>query len=79
MVKPPKDAESAISAAMILIDSQAALAVLTEGRSSSRAVNRVLRKVCALNLALNIYLLGGWIDTAENSADEASRLFHADR
>ena len=64
---------------MILIDSQAALAVLTKGRSSSKAVNRLLRKVCALTLALNVYLLGGWVDTAENPADEASRLFDADR
>ena len=64
---------------LILLDSQAALAVLTKGRSSSKAVNRVLRKVCALTLALNVYLLGAWIDTAENPADEASRLFDADR
>eukprot|EP00435_Cladocopium_sp_Y103_P054778 s889_g18.t1 len=64
---------------LILLDSQAALAVLTKGRSSSKAVNRILRRVCALTLALNTYLLGGWIDTAENPADEASRLFDDDR
>eukprot|EP00435_Cladocopium_sp_Y103_P040942 s793_g11.t1 len=62
---------------MILIDNQSIVAVVTKGRSSSKQVNHLLRRLCSLCLALNLYLLIGWIDTVDNPADEASRLHDA--
>ena len=58
-----------------LSDSQVCLAVLTKGRSSSRKVNRLLRRVSALCLALNVYPLWAWIESRLNPADEPSRRF----
>ena len=60
---------------MVLMDSQVAIAVMSKGRSSSRKVNQLLRRFCAFALALNIYPLLCWVDTADNPADEWSRLF----
>eukprot|EP00438_Fugacium_kawagutii_P030713 Skav213067 [mRNA] locus=scaffold364:748159:750546:- [translate_table: standard] len=64
---------------MLLCDSQAVIAVVAKGRSSSRQINMVLRRLAALCCALNLYLLLCWVDTADNPADEASRIFDADR
>ena len=64
---------------MLLIDNQAILAVIAQGRSSSKKVNNLLRRLAALCCTLNIYLLVCWVDTADNPADEASRLFDDDR
>ena len=60
---------------MLLIDNQSILAVIAKGRSSSRSVNHLLRKLAALCCTLNIYLLVAWVDTTENPADQASRRF----
>eukprot|EP00438_Fugacium_kawagutii_P027760 Skav215993 [mRNA] locus=scaffold4693:119449:124700:+ [translate_table: standard] len=62
---------------MILCDSQAAIAVIAKGRSSSKQVNFLLRRLCALCLSLNVYLLVCYVDTAANPADRGSRLFDA--
>lgn len=64
---------------MILCDSQAVIAVVAKGRSSSKQVNFILRRLCALCLSLNVYLLVCYVDTAANPADRASRLFDDDR
>ena len=59
-------------------DSQICLAVLTKGRSSSRKLNYLLRRICALTLTLNIYPLYAWIESRLNPADEPSRRFMPD-
>ena len=64
---------------MILIDNQSIVAVVTKGRSSSKQVNHLLRRLCSLCCALNLYLLIAWVDTTENPADEASRIYDANR
>lgn len=58
-----------------LADSQICLAVLTKGRSSSRKLNRLLQKICALALALNVYPLWAWVESRLNPADGPSRRF----
>ena len=63
---------------MMLIDNQAILAVIAKGRSSSKKVNNLRRRLGALCCALNIYVLVCWVDTADNPADQASRLFDDD-
>ncbi len=62
---------------MLLIDNQSVLAVIAKGRSSSRKVNLLLRRLAALCCALNVYLLVYRVDTADNPADEASRWYDA--
>lgn len=58
-----------------LSDSQVCLGVLTKGRSSSRKVNRLLRRVCSLCIALDLYPLWAWIESRLNPADEPSRRY----
>ena len=58
-----------------LSDSQVCLTVLVKGRSSSRKVNRLLRRICSLCLALNVYPLWSWIESRLNPADEPSRRY----
>ena len=60
---------------MHLSDSQIVLAVLTKGRSSSRRINRLLRKVASLCLCLNLYPLWAWISSRLNPADGPSRKY----
>ena len=57
---------------MLLIDNQSILAVIAKGRSSSRHVNRLLRRLAALCCTLNIYLLVAYVDTSDNPADQGS-------
>lgn len=62
-----------------LSDSQICLAVLAKGRSSSRRINRILRRICALCICLNLYPLWAWVESRLNPADEPSRRFeHAE-
>eukprot|EP00438_Fugacium_kawagutii_P020958 Skav211849 [mRNA] locus=scaffold305:925833:932175:+ [translate_table: standard] len=56
-----------------LSDSQICLSVLCKGRSSSRRINRLLRRVHSLCLALDAYPLWAWISSRLNPADEPSR------
>jgi len=58
-----------------LSDSQICLAVLSKGRSSSKRVNHVLRRICALCLAMNWYPLWAWVESRLNPADEPPRRF----
>eukprot|EP00435_Cladocopium_sp_Y103_P069810 s1270_g34.t1 len=61
-----------------LSDSQICLAVLTKGRSSSRKVNRLLRKIASLCIALDLFPLWGWIASRVNPADAPSRKYEQD-
>ena len=60
-----------------LLDSQVALSVATKGRSSSKALNNVLRRLAALQLASNSYMLLAYVAGPDNPADEPSRFFEA--
>lgn len=57
-----------------LSDNQICLAVLCKG-SSSNQVNRILRKISALCIGLNVYPLWAWVASRLNPADEPSRRF----
>lgn len=59
--------------ALHLTDSQVALAVAVKGRSSSRAINRLLRRFAALQVGGGLYPLLAWIESELNPADEPSR------
>ena len=58
-----------------LSDSQVSLAVATKGRSSSRALNRLLRRFCSLQIATGVHPLLSWIESEDNPADEPSRRY----
>lgn len=60
--------------ALHLTDSQIALCVAVKGRSSSKALNRLLRRYAALQVAAGIYPILGWLESEANPADEPSRL-----
>ena len=59
--------------ALHLTDSQVALAVSVKGRSSSRQLNRLLKRFAALQVARGVFPLLGWVATHDNPADEPSR------
>ena len=56
-----------------LLDSQVSIAVLTKHRSGSRQLNRVARKVSALELASGAAPILGFCRSGDNPADEPSR------
>ena len=56
-------------------DSQVSLAVCVKGQSSSRALNRLLRRLSSLQIATQVYPVFGWIESFENPADEPSRRY----
>jgi hypothetical protein len=58
------------------LDSQVSLAVLAKGRSSSRQLNRLLRKISAILCARNMYGLNAFVQSRDNPADEGSRIGH---
>ena len=58
-----------------LMDSQVGLAVITKGRSSSKKINQILRRIGALGVAGDVYGLLGYVATDVNPADEPSRRF----
>ena len=58
-----------------LSDSQVCLSVLTKGRSSSRRLNRLLRRIAALCVALDLLPLRAWVESRLNPADEPSRRY----
>lgn len=61
-----------------LSDSQICLSVLVKGRSSSRKINRVLRRIAALCITLNLLPLWGWIASRLNPSDGPSRKYAPD-
>ena len=58
-----------------VFDSRVVSCVSAKGRSSSRALNRVARRVAAYVLFADIYPLPLWTISAWNHADAASRLY----
>lgn len=60
---------------LFLSDSAVALGALRKGRSSSHAMNLRCRQVAAHVLAADLFLLGLWVSTQLNPADEPSRRF----
>ena len=58
-----------------LVDSQVVLGVVAKGRSSSRKLSRVLRRVNLLLLASHCQLILGWVRTELNPADAPSRWY----
>eukprot|EP00438_Fugacium_kawagutii_P018972 Skav207124 [mRNA] locus=scaffold1369:302986:308136:- [translate_table: standard] len=58
-----------------LSDSQVALAVSVKGRSSSRAINRLLKRYAALQVAGGVHPLLAWIESELNPADAPSRKY----
>jgi hypothetical protein len=58
------------------LDSQVSLAVLAKGRSSSKQLNRLLRKIGAILCARNMYGLNAFTQSRDNPADEGSRIGH---
>ena len=59
--------------ALHLTDSQVALAVATKGRSSSKSLNRLLRRFAALQVAGGVWPLLAYVESAKNPADGPSR------
>ena len=58
---------------LILIDSMAALGVVSKGRSSCSALLRLSRQICAVALAFSIYPVVRYIPSEVNPADGPSR------
>ena len=56
-----------------LVDSQVVQAVVTKRRSSSKVLNRICRKNCALELASHTHLLLGFVRSDLNPADAPTR------
>ena len=61
--------------ALHLTDSQVALSVAVKGRSSSRRINKLLRRYAALQLAGGILPLLAWVESELNPADAPSRYY----
>jgi len=58
-----------------LADSQITLSVCVKGRSSSRTLNRLLRKLAAMSVAAGLYPVLAWVESHLNPADEPSRRY----
>ena len=58
-----------------IVDSMVAAAVITKGRSSSKVLNRTLRRICAVVVAADIYVLPLWTLSDWNFADAGSRMY----
>ena len=56
-----------------LVDSLVSLHILKKGRSSSRSLQRIIKKINALLLLSHTLVLLGYVDTASNPADAPSR------
>lgn len=67
--------ESAVASVklMVVIDSQVLFYCLGKGRSPSQRLNRLLKRLMALELAGDIYVLPVWTLSAWNYADNPSR------
>ena len=61
--------------ALHLCDSQVVLSVSVKGRSSSKRLNKLLRKYAAVQMAGGIYPLVAWIESHLNPADAPSRYY----
>ena len=57
-----------------IFDSRVCSCVIAMGRSSSKVLNRPLRRYCALALASDSYILPLWIISSWNFSDSGSRI-----
>ena len=57
-----------------VFDSRVCSCVIAKGRSSSRVLNRILRRVASLLLASDAYALPLWTISAWNFSDSGSRV-----
>ena len=60
-----------------VVDSRVVSCVLAKGRSSSKLLNRILRRLCSLLLAADLYLLPVWTISQWNHGDIPSRVVSA--
>lgn len=56
-----------------LVDSMVSLQVLNKGRSSSRKLKVVIRKICALLISSRLFMVLAYVNTGSNPADRPSR------
>ena len=56
-----------------VLDSRVVSCVVSKGRSSSTKLNRTLRRICALLLAADVYVLPLWTISSWNFSDHGSR------
>jgi site-specific DNA-cytosine methylase len=61
--------------ALHLTDSVVSLSVAVKGRSSSRSLNKLLQRFCALQCAAGVYPVLGWVASEDNPADAPSRRY----
>lgn len=70
-----RSAVTANKRVLVFLDSLVALGALSKGRSASRRLNRLCRKLAAYSVVGDIDLLLHWVPTAHQPADAASRRF----
>lgn len=58
-----------------IVDSMVVAAVITKGRSSSKILIRTLRRMCAVVIVADLYILPLWTLSGWNFADTGSRMF----
>ena len=58
-----------------VLDSRVAACVVAKGRSSSKLLNRLLRRLVALFIVADLYVFPLWTISAWNFADAPSRVF----
>lgn len=63
--------------ALHLTNSVVGLSAAVRGRSSSRALNKLLRRLAALQCGGGVYPVLGWVESEENPAREPSRRYTA--
>ena len=61
-----------------IFDSRVCSCVIAKGRSSSKVLNRPLRRYCALALASDSYILPLWTISSWNFSDPGSRICRRD-
>ena len=57
-----------------IVDSRVVSCVLAKGRSSSKLLNRLLRRICSILVAADLYLLPLWIISQWKFGDIPSRV-----
>lgn len=70
--RAPRPTEELGCRVLHAVDSTAVAGAVRKGRSSSRQLNRVLRKIFGLGLAGDLELFVAWLATSENPADAPS-------
>ena len=58
-----------------IVDSRVVSCVLAKGRSSSKLLNRILRRICSILVATDLYILPLWTISQWNFGDLPSRVF----